>query len=248
MATVQEVIDFVEELAPPDLAEDWDNPGIQVCPPGGLDSEAERVMVALDATHALERAGDADLVLTHHPLLFRLPRRISGRWYRVLRAVLETDAVFYAAHTNLDRAEGGVADTLARRLNLRVECEACDGFGRLCRVPGSEEELLNALRNLSPLTTVHGEWEGVGRVLVVPGAAPDGLVTECLRCGVDAVITGEIKYHARAELLKEGITVVELGHEYSELPGVQELARRVREEFRGLNVEVAPPPDLTIIR
>jgi putative NIF3 family GTP cyclohydrolase 1 type 2 len=168
--------------------------------------------------------------------------------FDVLRAVLEADAVFYAAHTNLDRAEGGVVDTLARRLNLRIESEACDGFGRLCEVPGSEEELLNALRNLSPLTTVYGDWEGVGRVLVVPGAAPDGLVMECLRCGVDAVIVGEIKYHARAELLEERITVVELGHEYSELPGVQGLARRVREEFRDLNVEVVPPPDLTIIR
>ncbi|WP_456481583.1 Nif3-like dinuclear metal center hexameric protein [Methanopyrus sp.] len=248
MATVREVIEFVERLAPPDLAEDWDNPGVQVCPPDGMDREARRVSVALDATHALERAGDAELVLTHHPLLFRPPKRIGGRWYRVLRAVLEADAVFYAAHTNLDRAEGGVADALVRRLNLRVEREACDGFGRLCEVPGSAEELLNALRNLSPLTTVYGNWGDLDRVLVVPGAAPDGLVTECLRHGVDAVIVGEVKYHARMELLEEGVTVVELGHEYSELPGVQELARRVREEFRDLEVEVVPPPDVTVIR
>ncbi len=245
MPTVREIIEFLEELAPLDLAEDWDNPGLQVAPPDGLSRRVSRVVVGLDVAHVVDAARSAELAVTHHPLHLRPPRRITGHTFSLLRRVLEADTTFYAAHTNWDRADGGVADCLARRLNLRVVDTACDGFGRVCEVRGSEDELLNALRNFSPLTTVYGDWEGVRTVLVVPGAAPGEVTREA--DGVDVVVSGEVKYHTRAELLDLGVTVVELGHEYSELPGVQELARRVREEFE-VEVKVVPPPDLTVIR
>jgi len=243
--TVEEVLEFVEELAPPDLAEDWDNPGVQVAPPDGLSREVDRVVVGLDVAHVVDEAREAELAITHHPMFLKPPRRITGRTYTVLRRVLEADATFYAAHTNWDRAEGGVADSLARRLNLRVVDTACDELGRVCEVRGPSDELLNALRNFSPLTTVYGDWEDVRTVLVVPGSAPSEVVDEA--DDVDAVISGEVKYHTRAELLELGVTVVELGHEYSEIPGMQELARRVRSEFE-VEVEFVPPPDLTVIR
>ncbi len=149
--TLADVARALEELAPPGLAEPWDHPGLQV---GDPRSRVEAVVVALDPSpgalaEALRR--NAQLLVTHHPLLLDPLRRLdlSAPLPRLVADFLRADVGVYAAHTNLDKAEGGVNDALAERLGLQ-EVRSLGPGEPLCKlvvtVPvGYEEPVRRAL-------------------------------------------------------------------------------------------------------
>jgi dinuclear metal center YbgI/SA1388 family protein len=119
-ARVQDLLGLVHGLYPPDLAEDWDNIGLQV---GDLSAPVERVMVALDpAVAAVEAAArhGAQLLLTHHPLLFKPLRRLTpdDPVGQVVWQAVRNNVAIIAAHTNLDVAADGLNHWLARCLKL----------------------------------------------------------------------------------------------------------------------------------
>ncbi|MDQ3965932.1 MAG: Nif3-like dinuclear metal center hexameric protein [Actinomycetota bacterium] len=121
MARAREIAEAVERIAPSALAEDWDNPGLQV---GDPDGEVDRVLVALtplpEVFEEAEEIG-ANFLLVHHPLIFRSLTSVDPTSYPgdlIARAVRDNRAV-YAAHTNYDAAPGGVSVALAESLGLR---------------------------------------------------------------------------------------------------------------------------------
>lgn len=111
---------IMHRLAPPDLACDWDNPGFQS---GPWAADFRKIAVAMDATPdtvAQAAQWGADLLLTHHPLLYKAvkrldPGQVSGR---VLTAAAAAGLSIFSAHTNWDGAQAGVAATLASLLGL----------------------------------------------------------------------------------------------------------------------------------
>jgi dinuclear metal center YbgI/SA1388 family protein len=117
---VQDLLGFLHGLYPPDLAEDWDNVGLQVGDPA---APVERVLIALDAGEAaVAAAGErgAQLLLTHHPLLFKPLRRLTpdDPVGRVVWQAVRNGVAVVSAHTNLDVAVDGLNDWLAARLQL----------------------------------------------------------------------------------------------------------------------------------
>jgi dinuclear metal center YbgI/SA1388 family protein len=120
MARAKEIAEAVERTVPDALAEDWDNAGLQV---GDLDSEANRVLVALTpVAEVFEEAEEigADFLLFHHPLIFGGMDSLDTASYPgdlVARAV-KNNLTIYAAHTNYDAAPGGVSVALAEALGL----------------------------------------------------------------------------------------------------------------------------------
>lgn len=114
--TIEDVCAFLGQMAPEDTAEAWDNPGLLVT---GRCRELSAVLVTLDVTPAAleeaEREG-AGLIVSHHPVIFDPLRRLDAEEmpYRLAAAGIAA----YAAHTNLDKAPGGVNDTLAALLGL----------------------------------------------------------------------------------------------------------------------------------
>ena len=120
MARANEIAEAVERIAPGALAEDWDNPGLQV---GDLESEVNRVLVALTpVAEVFEEAEEmgADFLLFHHPLIFGGLDSVDTASYPgglIARAIKENLTV-YAAHTNYDAAPGGVSVALAEALDL----------------------------------------------------------------------------------------------------------------------------------
>lgn len=119
--TLSEVARALEELAPVGLAEPWDNPGLQV---GDPKAPVQMVVVTLDPSHrALSQTlrRNAQLLVTHHPLLHEPLRRLdlSSPVPQLLASFVRSGVGLYAAHTNLDRAQGGVNDALADRLGMR---------------------------------------------------------------------------------------------------------------------------------
>jgi len=115
-----DIIALLEELAPPALAEEWDNVGLQV---GSPDSEVGAVLVSLDATReviAEARDMGAGLLVCHHPPLFRPLRRLitDEPVGSLLKDAITSGVAVYAAHTNLDASEIGVNIVLAEIFDL----------------------------------------------------------------------------------------------------------------------------------
>jgi dinuclear metal center YbgI/SA1388 family protein len=120
MLTLAEVIDHLEQLAPPGLAADWDNVGLLL---GDRASAAARLMTCLTVTpesaaEAVQRK--ADLIVTHHPILFKAARRLTAdsREGRMLLGLARAGVAVYSPHTAFDNATGGINDLLARKLEL----------------------------------------------------------------------------------------------------------------------------------
>src|SRR5215210_7311716 len=125
MTRASEIIQAVEKIAPRALAEDWDNPGLQV---GDSDGEVDRVLVALtplpEVFEEAEEIG-ANFLLFHHPLVFRSLKSVDIGSYPgdlIARAV-KGNLTVYAAHTNYDAAPGGVSLALAESLRLQSPSE-----------------------------------------------------------------------------------------------------------------------------
>jgi dinuclear metal center YbgI/SA1388 family protein len=120
MLTVGAVLDYLERLAPPSQAAEWDNVGLLL---GERSAPVQRVMTCLTVTpqsaaEAVER--QAHLVVTHHPIFFKPVRRLTGDSPegRTLLALARAGVAVYSPHTAFDNAPGGINDLLARRLGL----------------------------------------------------------------------------------------------------------------------------------
>ena len=115
-----EIIEALRELAPEEWACEWDNPGLIA---GRTEKEIKRIFVALDATdHIVEEAVrvEADLLLTHHPLIFKAVKQVNNQNFitRRLLRLIQADISYYAMHTNFDAAPGCMADLAAGRLGI----------------------------------------------------------------------------------------------------------------------------------
>ncbi|SEH60758.1 dinuclear metal center protein, YbgI/SA1388 family [Halobacillus karajensis] len=122
--TAQEIIKQFEKWSPKHLAYEWDNVGLQV---GSLNKPVQKVMVTLDVLdsvvdEAIEK--DVDLIIAHHPLLFIKLKQINldTPKGRIVQKLIKHDITVYAAHTNLDVANGGVNDVMADLLNV-TQCK-----------------------------------------------------------------------------------------------------------------------------
>lgn len=153
MVKAQTVINLIEKLAPKDLAEDWDNVGLQI---GNPQSEVNKILVCLDLTEQiLDQAVelDVEMIITHHPLIFKPLKKISlaTPLGKKINKIIKNDLLVYSAHTNLDIAWGGINDILVEKLGLlQPQVLAATGeenfYKLVVFVPaGHEESLKEAL-------------------------------------------------------------------------------------------------------
>src|ERR1700722_13026321 len=119
MLSLAAVIDHLEQIAPPRLAADWDNVGLLL---GDRAAVVARLMTCLTITP--ESAGEAiarkaDLIVSHHPILFKPVKRLTGDSSdgRVLLSLARAGVAVYSPHTAFDNAAAGINDLLARKLD-----------------------------------------------------------------------------------------------------------------------------------
>ena len=151
---ISQIIETLEDFAPLGLQEGFDNSGLQV---GDVSQQAKGVLLCLDITEeVLEEALELDcnLIISHHPLLFKQLKRLTGKTYieRCVTKACKNDLVIYAAHTNLDNTFGGVNFYLAEKLglqNLRILSPKKAELLKLATfVPAAQAEMVrNALFN-----------------------------------------------------------------------------------------------------
>lgn len=118
---IKDIISTIEQVAPIPLQEDYDNSGVQV---GDVNQDAKGVLICIDLTEDVVDEAlsmGCNLIVSHHPLLFRAVKSITGKNYieRCVIKALKNDIVIYSAHTNLDNAVDGVNYRLAEILGLQ---------------------------------------------------------------------------------------------------------------------------------
>lgn len=236
MYELQQICRFMEQWAPPALAEEWDNPGLLV----DAGSLVRRVLVTLDITPAVveeaHRLG-CQLVMSHHPVIFKPVRRLQSADAAFLLARYGISAL--CAHTNLDAAEGGVNDVLAGLLELE-DVQPLEGLGRVgdqdSISPAQLAEQVGKLLNTPVLLADAGL--PITRVAVVGGSGGE-FFEAAARAGAQCLVTGEASHHHGLDALEQGVSVIVAGHFATEWPIVPEMARRLRQAFGELEVLVS---------
>ncbi len=245
---VGDIIRAVEEFAPLGIQEDWDNSGLCI---GTEEDETKGVLVGFDCTpelidEALECG--ADMVITHHPLLFRGIKRIDGAdpvGAALVKAVRGGIAV-YAAHTTADKVIEGVSGAMARKLGLRnigILCREEDGIG-LGAVgdlpePLSAGEVLALVKERFSLPLIRSSRpvEGPVRRIAMCGGAGSDMIGDAQRAGAQLYITGDLSYHRFA--VPDGFMVADIGHFESEVEIVSILFSWIRKKFPTFAVRIS---------
>lgn len=229
---------LIEEVAPPTLAESYDNVGWQI---GGDDHPVRGILVTLDVdlrvVEEAERLG-ATLIVAHHPLFFAPVRRIDPATPRgaLLTRLLCNGIAVFAAHTNLDAVRDGVNGALAAALGLTQVAPLRPvagaphgwGFGAICEsaapLPTAElaRRVHERLGTPDPRVTPGGR--GPHRRVALLGGSGAEMIGDAARAGATCFITGEIKYHQAQGAAERGLTVIEAGHFWSERPVLAALA------------------------
>ena len=251
--SVADICSCLEEWAPPELAEEWDNPGLQA---GNPQEPVRGILVALDLTRkviseAVEH--EMQMVVTHHPAIFTPIRSITtdNHTGSLLTECIQNRMAVFSAHTNLDSASGGVNDVLCRRLGLQdtyplVENRNRDGagLGRIGMLDGSCSlgefiERVACALEIGNLSYVGDPSATVRKVALCGGSASD-LWEIAHEKGADVYLTGEIKHHAVVAAEETGCALIDAGHSGTEWPVVPELVAYLvkRAASRGWSIEV----------
>ena len=225
---IRQVIGALEDFAPLALQDGYDNAGLQIGLPQDVD--ATGVLLCLDVTEAVideAVSRGCNLVVSHHPLLFRPLKSISGKDYveRVVIKAIQHGITLYAAHTNLDNAQGGVNHKMAEKLQLGAlewlepKTGMDGGSGLVGELPTAltQQAFIQLVKDTFHVDSMrYNNWQGkyVRRVAICGGAGAF-LIPKAIEKGADAFVTGEIGYH-RFFGYEDSILLTEIGHFESE--------------------------------
>lgn len=225
---IKEVICALERFAPLPLQEDWDNAGLQL---GLTETEASGALLCLDVN---ERIVDeaiskgCNLIVSHHPLLFRGLKTISDADYvqRTVMKAIRAGIAVVSMHTNMDNARGGVNFKMAEKMGLTdVEFFAPKGgggdagsgvIGSLPQALAADDFVIGVKKQFDVECAMCNELlrRPIRRVAICGGAG-DFLLGEAIKAGADAFVTGEMHYHVYFGHEQE-IQICVIGHYQSE--------------------------------
>ena len=228
-----------------ELSMSWDNDGLMCCP--DPEREVRRVLAVLDITEeAVDEAirGGYDLILSHHPLVFRGIKSLTDRdgVGRKLLKLVQNGISAMSFHTRLDALTGGVNDLLAASLGLTevipFGAEQIGRVGKLQKEMSPEEFALLVKDALhAPTVSLSSAGRRVSRVAVLGGSGRDDLFA-AIAAGADIFLSGELGYHTMVDAPENGVSLVEAGHFYTEYPICRWLCDAVRELDPTVDCEV----------
>jgi dinuclear metal center YbgI/SA1388 family protein len=233
---IDQFIRTMEQIAPCDLAEEYDEGRIGLVVEGTR--EIGTVVCALDATPRVVEAAmtaGAHMLVVHHTPLWHPVTRIEGRCATLLRLLLSTGTNVYVMHSNFDRAPGGINDALAGMLDLTDVEHMTIGVVGTCHIALDE-----IVRRLGGGARVYGEIPSLDRIAVVGGSGFDpALIDEAARMEADAFLSSELKHSVA---LASPLPLIESTHYALESPGMRQLSQRMGWEF------IPDPPRMVTCR
>ena len=243
MPKISEIYQCLEHALPASLSCDWDNDGLMVC--ASPETEVKKILFALDITPAVADYAaeiEADLVISHHPLIFSGIRRMDGHdgTTRKVISLLRNNISAMSFHTRLDAADNGINDILANIFSLSdVEKFGADGdtAARIGTLPSpmAFEDFCKHVKNVLGAPSVCGAKgnESVSRLAVLGGAGKD-YIREAQKMGADTFLTGEVNYNYLLEAAENGLSVVTAGHYHTEAPFTAFFEKLLSENFDNL--------------
>ena len=244
---VKDVLKVIEDFAPVSLQEGWDNSGLCI---GSPDAPASSVLLGLDCTPELVDeaiACGADMIVTHHPLIFSGLKKISPDnpvGEAVIKAIRAGISI-YAAHTNADKVIAGVSGAMGARLGLvNVTILDEDGDGTGLGVVGdlpeplTAEEAVSLVKERFSLKTMRASRPLEGKIsrVAMCGGSGGSLIGAAARSGAQLYISGDISYHNF--FTKEGFMIMDIGHYESEIEIVDILFSLIKKNFPTFAVRI----------
>ncbi len=262
MNQISEIVGFLKTFAPITLAEDWDNVGLLI---GDEDSQVSAAMTCLTLTPDVAAEaidGSAQLVISHHPLLFRPVQRLTADTPdgRMLLDLIAAGVAVYSPHTGYDSAVRGINQQLADLLELtevtplRPPASASDetsqsnsksdsgslGSGRCGNLPepttlAEFNEFVKQRLRIQNLQFVGDANAEIRRVGLACGSAAEFL-RDAAALDCEVLLTGEARFHACLEAQALGVAMVLPGHYATERPAMERLARIIATQLPNVKV------------
>ncbi len=250
VARINDIIRAMESFAPMTLAENWDNVGLQI---GQYDWPVKTARIALNPSHdvvAQACKDNADILITHHPLIFKPIERIdfSTPVGSIIQMATLHNLTLFVAHTNLDIVAGGLNDVLAEKIGIKnLEClkglneqivndNSCikleQGIGRMGELDKTEtlKSLAQVIKKKLGIKSVKiaGKPDlDVKKVAVCTGSG-SSLMEDFLSSGAQAYISGDLRYHDALAAKDAGLGLIDIGHFNSEHLIVDVLAKKLQ--------------------
>lgn len=249
----KEIVQVIEAAYPREAALDFDNVGLLA---GRTEKEVKRVYIALDATDAvIDRAVEAgaDMLITHHPLIFSPLKKVTDEDFVSRRVVklIQNDISYYAMHTNYDVL--GMAELAEKILGIR-NTEVLDitmekdgkpeGIGRIGELekPMTLEECCVYVKhklNLGSLKVFGDMQAEVSRLAISPGSGKTAIAAAIAK-GADVLVTGDIGHHDGLDAVEQGLSVIDAGHYGTEYIFIDDMRRFLEDKLPVLDVITTP--------
>ena len=249
----REIMQVIEASYPREAALDFDNVGLLA---GRAEKEVERVYIALDAVDAvIDRAieAGADMLITHHPLIFSPLKKITDEDFISRRIVklIQNDISYYAMHTNYDVL--GMAELSEKILGIRdpevldvtMEKEGRpEGIGRVVALekPMTLEECCVYVKhrlNLGSLKVFGDMQAEVSRLAISPGSGKTAIAAAIAK-GADVLVTGDIGHHDGLDAVEQGLAVIDAGHYGTEYIFIDDMRNFLTDKLPVLDVMTTP--------
>ncbi|MCL2286977.1 MAG: Nif3-like dinuclear metal center hexameric protein [Firmicutes bacterium] len=251
MSTVQWIIDTMEAWAPTSWAEDFDNVGLLI---GDRRQPVKKILVALDATDdVIQEAilGNYNCIVTHHPLTYNPLKRVvaDDSIGRKILTLAKHGISLYSAHTNLDKAPGGVNDCLAKKLGIiNTSPLAKDpfnneiGIGRIAELPSETTlgELAEQVKKSLNLQSVRycGNLSAKIRKVAMCGGSGMSIWQAARDANCHVYITGDVKYSDALAVLDAGMCILDITHYVGENIIVEAIVERLRTKANEDNISL----------
>lgn len=249
MITIKQISEFLDQIAPLRLAEDWDNVGLLV---GDAEARVQKILTCLTITpestaEAIQQ--QADLIVSHHPLPFHSIKRLTTETppTRMLWELIRAGVAIYSPHTGFDSAADGINQSLAVALGLSK-------IQPLVAIPDDPEQLgtgrvgnqepqhlsvvLDRLKKQFKIPTIQfiGNLNDQCRRIGIGCGSGGSFLSAAEKEGCDTFVTGEASFHTCLEAQAKKLSLVLMGHYASERFALERLADQLQSQYPELTV------------
>ena len=248
----RDIIRLIEEKYPKSYAMNWDNVGLLA---GRYEKDVKKIYIAVDATDEVVDAAiseGADMLITHHPLVFSGLKKITDGDFvgnRLIR-LIQNDISYYAMHTNYDVL--GMAELSGMKMNLKnaevLEVtafeEVPEGIGRVADLEEaiSLKECCERVKEIFALDSVKvfGSLEKAVQRVAISGGSGKSMIGPALEKKADVLITGDIGHHEGIDAVAQNLAIIDAGHYGIEHIFIEDIKCFLERLLENISVEGAP--------
>ncbi len=240
MTLVKDIYNYINKIAPYDEMEDWDNSGFIL---GDIKKEVKTVVMSLDATKAavaFSKSVDADLLLTHHPIIFGGIKKIKSD--SAIYQLINNDIACMCAHTSFDKANGGINDNLALLLELKNTRKLENGYvvvGELENEMSIDDFATFVSNSLDVHALRYTDTDKMIKTVAVGGGACGEFIDDAMQ-NADCFVSSDLKYHQMLDASEENFALINAGHFETENKAFLMLKNKLEKEFEQVEFIVAP--------